>query len=296
MKTIFIMFIFSIAFFSNAQNSIDKKLANKLSSKNKVLFEKNELISCEIQNINLIIPTIEKNNKLISKKEELTRLWETYDNNLIKILRNNLEFAQQNPQYEYSLNLISGWVSSQAAMGLYDEYDKAFKLFSREIQNSKKGKKLKQELEKFKLSKVGSIAPLFSLKNLKGDLIKLKEFQNKKYVLIDFWASWCKPCREDNPYLVNFYKDFKNKGLEIISISRDKNLESWKKTILKDNMNWINISIVENQSEIEKEYFVYGIPHKVLIDKNGIIVGKWKGSGMKNINSINQKLTELINQ
>jgi len=61
-------------------------------------------------------------------------------------------------------------------------------------------------------------------------------------------------------------------------------------------MNWINISIVENQSEIEKEYFVYGIPHKVLIDKNGIIVGKWKGSGMKNINSINQKLTELINQ
>ncbi len=288
-----ILFIFTTTF-SNAQNSIEEKLSAEIKAINENLNEQNTVLKSEIENLNKLIITITDSLILKEKKNEVTELWEIYDNNLVQILQNNLKFAQQNSKHQYSLNLISMWVSSQAAMNLYDEFLKTYKLFPKEIQNSKKGKKLKLALEKFKNSKVDSKAPLFSLKDINGDIIKLSDFQNNKYVLLDFWASWCGPCREDSPYLDEINRNFKNKGLQIIGISRDENLDSWKKAILKDNMDWINISTVENKSDIENEYFVWGIPHRVLIDKDGVIIGKWKGSGLKNINSIKEKLVDLM--
>ncbi|AFL81763.1 Peroxiredoxin [Aequorivita sublithincola DSM 14238] len=288
-----ILFIFTTTF-SNAQNSIEEKLTTEIKGINENLNKQNTVLRSEIENLNKFIITITDSLILKEKQNEITELWEMYDNNLVKILQNNLKFAQQNSEHQYSLNLIAMWVSSQAAMNLYDEFLKTYKLFPKEIQNSEKGKKLKLALEKFKNSKVDSKAPLFSLKDINGDIIKLSDFQNNKYVLLDFWASWCGPCREDSPYLDEINRNFKNKGLQIIGISRDENLDSWKKAILKDNMDWINISTVENKSDIENEYFVWGIPHRVLIDKDGVIIGKWKGSGLKNINSIKEKLVDLM--
>jgi peroxiredoxin len=288
-----ILFIFTTTF-SNAQNSVEEKLATDIKGINENLNKQNTLLRSKIESLNKLTTTITDSLVLKEKQNELTKLWEIYDNNLVKILQNNLKFAQQNSEYEYSLNLIGGWVSSQAGMNFYDEFLKTYRLFPEKIQNSEEGKKLKLALEKFKNSKVGSKAPLFSLKNIDGDIIKLSDFQNNNYVLLDFWASWCGPCREDSPYLEEINRNFKNKGLKIIGISRDENLDSWKKAILKDNMDWINISTVENGSEIEKEYFVWGIPHRVLIDKDGVIIGKWKGSGLKNINSIKEKLAEIM--
>lgn len=288
-----ILFIFTTTF-SNAQNSIEEKLSAEIKAINENLNEQNTVLKSEIENLNKLIITIKDSLILKEKQNEVTELWEIYDNNLVQILQNNLKFAQQNSEYEYSLNLIGIWVSSQAGMNLYDEFLKTYRLFPEKIQNSEKGKKLKFALEKFKNSKIGSEAPPFSLKDVDGNIIRLSDFQNNNYVLLDFWASWCGPCREDSPYLEEINRNFKNKGLKIIGISRDENLDSWKKAILKDNMDWINISTIENGSEIEEEYFVWGIPHRVLIDKDGVIIGKWKGSGLKNINSIKEKLTEIM--
>ena len=294
MKNILLILFIFTTIFSNAQNSIEEKLEADIEGINENLNKQNTELKSEIENLNKLIPTITDHLILKEKQNELTELWEIYDNNLVKTLQNNLKFAQQNSGYEYSLNLIGGWVSSQAGMNFYDEFLKTYRLFPEKIQNSENGKKLKLALEKFKNSKIGSKAPLFSLKDFNGNIIRLSDFQRNNYVLLDFWASWCGPCREDNPFLEEINRNYKNKGLKIIGISRDENLDSWKKAILKDNMDWINISTVENGSEIEEEYFVWGIPHRVLIDKDGVIIGKWKGSGMKNIDSIKEKLVKLM--
>lgn len=296
MKNTFLILILFISNGISAQSINEKKFENEVKSRNAGLEKQIEILATKIQNLNKLIPIIKDSVLLKTKKDELMEIWNIYDSNLVCKLQNDLEFARQNPNSEFSLNLISTRIGSQAAMNLYDEYEKTFNLFSEKIQNSKKGTQLKQALVKFKQSKVGSIAPDFSLTDINGNLIELKNFRNQKYVLIDFWASWCLPCREDNPYFADIYKIFSQKDLEIISISRDENLASWKEAIVKDNMNWTNISITENSSNIEDEYFVQGIPHKVLIDKNGIIIGKWKGSGLKNIYSIRQKLSMLLNK
>ncbi|MNY50209.1 Thiol-disulfide oxidoreductase ResA [compost metagenome] len=114
-------------------------------------------------------------------------------------------------------------------------------------------------------------------------MIPLATFREKKYVLIDFWASWCEPCRDDLPFLKDTYEKYKDKGFEIISISRDKNLNSWRKAIADEKIGlWKHISVAENQTKIEDNYLVTAIPVKILINKRGEIIGRWKGSGDEN--------------
>ena len=111
-----------------------------------------------------------------------------------------------------------------------------------------------------------------------------------------FWASWCGPCRGELPYIKDLYNQYKDLGFEIVSISRDTNLENWRTAILKEGIqNWEHFSVIENNSTVENEYFVYGIPHKVLIDKDGIIIGKWKGSGELNRKSLENQLKQIFN-
>lgn len=288
---IIILFLFKIL---NAQNLSTQDFEKQIEMRNADLIQQNQILSSKIRTLNEIIPKIKEASSKYKKQIELESIWEIYDHNLVLKLKNDLEFAQKNPNSEFSLHLISGRISSQESMNLYDEYIKTFNLLSKENQNSEEGKQLKNALEKFNQSKIGSFAPDFSLKDINGNLFELTQFKNSNYVLIDFWASWCLPCRDDNPYLTKINENYSTKGLKIISISRDSDLTAWRNAILKDNMKWINISTLENKSDIEKEYFVYGIPHKILIDKSGIIIGKWKGSGLKNMNSIKEKLEEIF--
>jgi peroxiredoxin len=121
--------------------------------------------------------------------------------------------------------------------------------------------------------KKGKQAPEISLKDISGQTISLSSFKGK-VVLIDFWASWCMPCRKNNPNLVALYKKFKEEGFEILGVSIDKDNADWKTAIEKDKLTWTQV--VDNagwnaQSTID--YGIEGIPASFLVDQEGIIRG-----------------------
>ena len=120
----------------------------------------------------------------------------------------------------------------------------------------------------------GNVAPDFTLPTPEGETISLSSLRGK-YVLIDFWASWCGPCRAENPNVVKVYQKYKKDGFEILGVSLDKDKERWLSAIEKDGLVWKHGSDLKFwQSDVAQLYGVTGIPFTVLVDKNGIIIEK----------------------
>ena len=136
---------------------------------------------------------------------------------------------------------------------------------------------------------VGQIAPMFSGPNPKGEILQLKDLMGK-ITLIDFWAAWCRPCRIENPNLVKLYKEMNSKGLEIVGVSLDRDMNSWRKAIEDDGL----MSQISNlqfwQDPIAKLYNISAIPAAFLIDSEGEILAKnLRGERLK------EKVKELLN-
>lgn len=121
---------------------------------------------------------------------------------------------------------------------------------------------------------IGKVAPEFSLPDTAGVNVSLSDFRGK-YVLLDFWASWCPPCRKENPNVVSAYQQYKDKNFTILGISLDKDKAKWMKAIQDDNLTWTHVSDLKYwDSEIPALYGVRGIPANVLLDPNGVIIAK----------------------
>lgn len=135
-------------------------------------------------------------------------------------------------------------------------------------------RQLKSESEINTRFAIGAQAPEIALPGLSGDTIVLSSFKGK-YILLDFWASWCRPCRVENPVLVKNYKKYHDKGFEIFQVSLDKTKSAWEKAILSDSLNWIHVSDLKYwDSAAARLYNIQGIPANFLLDKNGKIIAK----------------------
>jgi peroxiredoxin len=136
---------------------------------------------------------------------------------------------------------------------------------------------------------IGKAAPELSLPDINGNQIKLSSFKGK-YVLVDFWASWCLPCRRENPNVVQAYNKYKNKNFTILGVSLDKEKDDWVHAIQKDNLSWTQISdLREWNSAAVSTYNFTGIPFNVLIDPEGkIIAQSLRGD------ELDQKLSEIL--
>ena len=120
--------------------------------------------------------------------------------------------------------------------------------------------------------KIGEKAPNIALRNVKGTVRRLAEYNNK-VVLVDFWASWCGPCRRSNPNLARLYAKYKDKGFEIYGVSIDEDKAAWRKAIAKDNISWTQvIEVGAWDGRVASAWKVEQLPTSYLLSKSGIVV------------------------
>lgn len=148
---------------------------------------------------------------------------------------------------------------------------------------------MKQQLDEMRALSVGQVAPDFELPDPNGKMVKLSDLRGK-YVLIDFWAAWCKPCRQENPNVVRLYNQYKDKGFEVFGVSLDRTKEDWVKAIADDQLTWTHVSDLKYFNSAAAElYKIEAIPATYMIDPDGKIIARdLRGPSLEN------KLAELF--
>ena len=195
------------------------------------------------------------------------------------------ELIKANPDsYVSTFVIVSGMGQME-----YEQLKERYNLLGEKAKASAQGKAIAAQIAKLESTAIGQIAPNFTITTPEGESISLYDIKGK-VKLIDFWASWCGPCRGENPHVVEIYKEYHPKGLEIFGVSLDNNKEAWVKAIADDGLVWKHGSDLKCwQSAPAQLYSVSGIPHTVLLDENNKIIAKnLRGDELK------QKIAELL--
>ncbi|MBR9845516.1 MAG: TlpA family protein disulfide reductase [Algicola sp.] len=211
------------------------------------------------------------------------------------------EFVKENNDNPFSVILLQKLAETKDAD--YARIESALNSLSDEQQKSITATMLKTQLQIKKAeaaavgaTQIGQVAPSFSAPNPYGDMVSLNDVKGK-LTLIDFWASWCKPCRRENPNVVKVYNKYHSKGLEIISVSLDGSRNqkdpkaAWIKAIEDDNLTWSHVSNLNYFNDpVARAYNIRSIPATFLLDENGKIVAKnLRGDALEN------KVAEYLN-
>jgi len=149
-----------------------------------------------------------------------------------------------------------------------------YTLFKPEVKNSYFGKAIKESLALVNKTAPGKVAPDFTMNDVNDKPLKLSQLRGK-YVLIDFWASWCVPCRKENPNVVAAYQKYHDQGFEILGVSLDSKKEAWLKAIKDDGLGWKHVSELKGWTNTAATtYGVKSVPASFLIDKEGKVIAK----------------------
>ena len=196
----------------------------------------------------------ERENKEIAEKVQSARM-AFIKNNMTNSLSQWITYRNINLWQQKDLKTLSAWfLAKKSTNHVSKEIERKLLVYERR-------------------SLLGKKAPSFILPSIKGDSISLGQLlKNNKYVLIDFWASWCTPCRATNRNIAPLYADLKSKGIAVVSISVDENKELWKKAVASDQIPWLQLISASMQSKAVLDYQVQTLPSTFLIDQNGLVV------------------------
>ena len=241
---------------------------------------------------------------LQAKKQKIQERWKVVMDTLSEVnKRSNIEFQKlkdwvlqpymaemkeldynffaNHPQSYVTANMLRYYVSSLPLDSLQMYYDK----LGKKLQQTNDGKDLANEIQKLRGGSPGSMSKDFTATDINGNKLSLGDFKGK-YVLLDFWASWCVPCRAGNPHLKELYAKYKDKGIEFIGVSDDDSKpDAWHKAVEKDGLPWLHVlrgydrekrmNNEPNEKDISEKYGISSLPTKILIDRSGKIIGRY---------------------
>ena len=237
---------------------------------------------------------------LESYKTKLDKLKDQMEPYYEAMEKTDKAFVTRHPNAYVSAQLLRFRVSNMPLQ----EGEAFYAKMSPAMQQSADGLEIRKELDGLRAGSPGSPAHEFTKTDINGKSISLAEFKGK-YVMLDFWASWCGPCRKGNPHLKELYSKYSAKGFEIIGISDDdSNHEAWKKAVNQDGIGiWRHVlrgldwskreKNLPNPEDVSDYYGIHSLPTKILIDPNGVIIGRYGGGG-EDDEAMNKKLKEIF--
>lgn len=233
-------------------------------------------------------------------KEAATKARDAMDPYYAQLRKKDQEFMDQHPASFVTASILRYGVSGMPLKEGEERYGK----LPDDVKSSGMGKAIKKELDGLRMGSPGANAYMFASKELRGEDLKLSDYKGK-YVLLDFWASWCVPCRKGNPHLLSLYSKYKGKGFEIVGVSDDdRNHDAWQKAVDQDKIGvWKHVlrgydmdkrlKGERNENDLLEYYGIHSLPTKILIDPNGVIIGRYGGGG-ENDEAMDKKLSEVF--
>jgi len=228
----------------------------------------------------LLTATVKKNNAIQDLNTYLRQFINTNGNPTVSALAlswSSRSFSKA--EFESSMNdLVKKYPGNGVLQGMKQSYDQQLAQMAEAERNQKGG------------SWIGKQAPDLALPDINGKPVTLASYKGK-YLLVDFWASWCGPCRQENPNVVRAHTEFKDKNFAILGVSLDKEKDAWKEAIQADKLDWTHVSDLKYWNSKAVETFKFeGIPYNILIDPQGkIIAESLRGDDLEN------KLKEVLN-
>lgn len=250
------------------------------------------------QELNMLNASLKQGNTAITKLyKSLDAAEEAKDAVAIKRIKN-----EQKTLYATNANISKAFITSHPksylsldrikSMGYgatYAEMEQCFQSLDPSLRNSERGKKVLADMLVLKRGGNGEKMLNFTQNDMNGKPVSFSSFKGK-YVLVDFWASWCGPCRAENPNVLKAYQKYVDKGFTVIGVSLDDSAEKWKKAVEDDKMPWTQLSDLKGwKNEVSTYYGIQGIPSNYLVNPDGVIVARnLRGSDLE------EKLAEVL--
>ncbi len=231
-------------------------------------------------------------------EEEVARARTEYRAVSDEVSKKRLDFIKQHPDSYFSASMLSGVTYGMAP----EEVAAWLDILTGDAADSHYARKMRQELQGEIDGRVGAKAPMFSGTDIDGQQFDLVNLIGDKYIIVDFWASWCVPCRAGNPHLKDLYAKYRDDGLVVVCVAdNDSEPDKWRKAVAEDGIEefthvlrgWGGMENFFDRRDISVKYGIHSLPTKILIDKNGVIVGRYGGGGEPS-DAMDAKLAEIF--